>query len=352
MLKKFILFLFAATVSYSAHADDKAFIATVYDTIVTKHLTPVDIEEIAIAGLKSISATDNNLVFSDGNDNIYLYSHRQIAGVWHKPQKKDDIKSWAEITSGIIDKAVKISPTARKNEIFMTENILYHATAALADHSKYRFSDEVEEDIESAKISARLDGNFLYIQILSFDNNTSEYVKNSILRYPAIKAVIIDLRGNKGGSLNIAIDIAKLFIDDGIIVTTKGKENDSTKYYIAQQDEAFSLPLAVLVDQNTASSAEALAAALHEQAQAALIGTQTFGKGTIQSIFAFDNGGKLALTTEEFFTPSGSKIQNIGIWPDYCIINDQLVDGPCTRQERAGNSTDIEFAKQVLSEQL
>ena len=352
MIKKFIAFSFTIILSYSAYADDRAFISTVYDTIVSKHLTPVDIEQLAIAGLKSISSIDKELVFSDGNDNVYLYSHRQIAGVWHKPKKANSIKSWAEITSGIIDKAVKISPAARKNEVFMTENILYHATAALGDYSKYRFSDEVEEDIESAKISAQSDGDFLYIQILSFDNNSPEYIKNSILRYPSTKAVILDLRGNKGGQLNVAIDIAKLFIDDGIIVTTKGKETDSTKYYIAKEEEVFNLPLAVLIDQNTASSAEALASALHEQAQAVLVGTQTFGKGTIQSIFAFDNGGKLALTTEEFFTPSGSKIQNIGIWPDYCIINNQVIDGPCTRQERSGNPADIEFAKQILSEQL
>ncbi len=352
MIKKIALLFFVLTLSYPARADDKAFIATVYDTIVNKHLTPVEVGELAVAGLKSVSATDPNLVFSDGNDNVYLYHHRQIAGVWHKPRKINNVKSWAEITANVIDKAAKISPAARKNEIFMTENVLYHAVASLADHSKYRFSDEVEEDIEDAKISAQMDGEFLYIQIPSFDTNTPIYIKNSIMRYPAVKAVILDLRGNKGGQLNIAIDIAKLFIDDGIIVATKGKENDSTKYYVAKQDEVFNLPLAVLIDQNTASSAEALAAALHDQAQAVLIGTQTFGKGTIQDIFAFDNGGKLALTTGEFFTPSGDKIQNIGIWPDYCIINDKIIDGPCTRQERAGNSFDIEFAKQILNKQL
>lgn len=352
MFKKLILILVFAINAFSAHADNQSFITSVYDTITQKHITPVNIEELAIAGLKSISDVDKNLVFSNGKDVVYIYYHRKIAGVWHKPQKSNDYKSWADITAKIIHKITRISPRAKRYEIFLTENILAHAVASLNDHSKYHFSDEVEDDFGNEKINAYFDGRYLYIQIPSFDTNTADYIKNSILRYPQTQAVILDLRGNKGGQINIAIDIAKLFIDDGIIVSTKGQAKDSTKYYVAKQKEIFTLPLAVLVDQGTASSAEALAAALHEQAQAVLIGTQTFGKGSIQEIFAFDNGGKLALTSGEFFTPSGEKVDKIGIWPDYCIINNQLVDEPCTQQDRAGNMVDINFAKQVLYEQL
>lgn len=352
MFKKLILIFIFTTSAFSAHADNQSFITAVYETIFKKHLTPVNMEEIAIAGLKSISAVDKNLVFSNGNDVIYIYYHRKIAGVWHKPQKSNNYKAWADITAKIIHKATRLSPRAKQQEIFLTENIIANAVASLNDHSQYHFSDEVEENFESDKTSAYPDAQFLYIHVPAFTPDTSLYIKNSILRYPQTQAVIIDLRGNKGGQLNIAIDIAKLFIDDGIIVTTTGKEKDSTKYYVAKQENSFNLPIAVLVDKNTASSAEALAAALHEQAQAVLIGTQTFGKGSIQDIFAFDNGGRLALTSGEFFTPSGKKVEKIGIWPDYCIINNQLINDACTQQERAGNIIDINFAKQVLYEQL
>jgi len=76
-----------------------------------------------------------------------------------------------------------------------------------------------------------------------------------------------------------------------------------------------------------------LAAALKEQAQAALVGTLSYGKGTVQEIYLFDNGGRLALTTGQFFTPSGSQIEKIGLFPDFCIVNDKLVNTlPCPQQ--------------------
>ena len=352
MLKKIIFAFTLIIFSFSAKADTQSLISSVYGTVANKHITPVNIEELAISGLKSISDIDKNLIFSNGKDVVYIYYHRKIAGVWHKPQHNDDYKAWADLTAKIIHKATLISARAKHYKIMLTENILAHAIASLNDHSKYHFSDEVEDFFDGREIAAYPDGRYLYIQVLSFDADTKDYIKNSILRYPQTQAVILDLRGNKGGQLNVAIDVAKLFIDDGIIVSTKGQTKEATKYYVAKQENAFTLPLAVLIDQGTASSAEALAAALHEQAQAILIGTQTYGKGTIQDIFAFDNGGRLALTTGEFFTPSGEKVEKIGIWPDYCIINDRLNDGPCTQQQRAGNPSDIEFAKQVLYEQL
>nr|QIM10684.1 hypothetical protein PlAlph_5760 [uncultured Alphaproteobacteria bacterium] len=336
-----------------AHADDKALIATVYTTIADKHLIPVEISETAITALKSLNKIDKNLTFADGKEMVYLYYKRQTAGLWHKPENGGTISDWAEITSAAIEKAAKISPKAAKEKEYLVEKIFHAAAASLKDHSQYHFSDEIEEVRNSQPFSVKTDGKFLYIKIKGFSTDTASMVKNALARHPQTAAVIIDLRGNAGGQLNAAIEVAKLFIDDGIIVATKGRDNNSAKYYVSEQHTAFNLPLAVLIDQTTASSAEVLAAALKEQAQAQLIGTLSYGKGTIQDIYLFDNGGKLALTTGQFFTPSGSRIEKIGLFPDYCIINDKLVTTPpCPQQKRENKSFDINFAKQVLSGQI
>ncbi len=352
MLKKAALIFCILLCANTASANEQALIATVYTTVADKHLTPVDISQMAVAALKDLNKTDKNLTFADGKEMVYLYYQRQTAGLWHKPEN-DDIAGWAKITAEAIEKAAKVSPKATKQKDRLAENVFHAAAAVLRDHSQYHFSDELEPEPDGSPFSVKADGRFLYIKIKGFSADTAALVKNAVDRHPQTAALIIDLRGNPGGQLNAAIDVAKLFIDDGIIVATKGRDKDSAKYYVSEQKNAFNLPLAVLIDRTTASSAEVLAAALKEQAQARLIGTLSYGKGTVQEIYLFDNGGRLALTTGQFFTPSGSRIEKIGLFPDFCIINDKLVNTlPCPQQKRENRAFDINFAKQFLAGQI
>ena len=354
MLKNIIYTFFLIVFSFPAFASNKALVTTVYTTIADKHLTPVDISVLAVEGLKGINGIDKNLTFADGKEMVYLYYNRQMAGLWHKPKAPDDIAAWAQITEKVIDKAAKVSKKAAAQNEKLVERIFSAATNTLNDHSKYHFSDELEEDTAKENlISAKIDGSILYIKIKGFSSNTAAFIKNTISRYQRTAGLIIDLRGNSGGQLNSAIDVAKLFIDDGIIAATKNKDKDSTKYYVSEQKKSFNLPLIVLIDQTTASSAEMLAAALKEQAQAQLVGSLSYGKGTIQDMYVFANGGRLALTTGQFFTPSGSQIEKIGLFPDYCIINDRLITTPpCPQQKRENKIYDINFAEHILSKNM
>lgn len=352
MFKKALLILYILLCAAPAAADERALIATVYTTVADKHLTPVDIAEMAVTALKSLNETDKNLTFADGKEMVYLYYRRQTAGLWHKPENAD-IAGWAKITADVLEKAAKVSPKAAAEKERLAENVFRAAAASLKDHSQYHFSDELEPEPNETPFSVKADGRFLYVKIKGFSADTAALVQNALARHPQTAAVILDLRGNPGGQLNAAIEVAKLFIDDGIIVATKGRDKDSAKYYVSEQKSAFNLPLAVLIDQTTASSAEVLAAALKEQAQAALVGTLSYGKGTVQEIYLFDNGGRLALTTGQFFTPSGSRIEKIGLFPDFCIVNDKLVNTlPCPQQKREGKPFDVNFAKQMLAGQM
>ena len=196
-----------------------------------------------------------------------------------------------------------------------------------------------------------MEEDILYIKMTDFNHDNEKSIRTALNKYPQSKGIILDLRGNQGGQINEAIVIAKIFIDDGIILSTKGKTFDSEKYYVSETKDAISLPLAVLIDQNTASSAEILAAALKEQSQAVLIGSTSFGKGNYQETYLFENGGKLALTVGEYYTPSGKNIDQKGLTPDYCIINDQLASqSSCPKQNREDQIFDIDFAIQTLKQ--
>lgn len=152
--------------------------------------------------------------------------------------------------------------------------------------------------------------------------------------------------------------MAGIFIDGGIIASVKGRDNGAVKYYNADEETGFNLPVVILIDGNTASSAEVVAAALSEQVQAKLVGTNSFGKGSIQEMYSFENGGKLALTTAHFYTPSGQKIDKIGLIPDYCTFNaddnvpidraSAFTNLRANGKSRERNEADIELAVSIL----
>lgn len=148
---------------------------------------------------------------------------------------------------------------------------------------------------------------------------TGENVSRSLTEHSGVKGLIIDLRGNPGGMLQEAVRVAGLFIDGGIVASSKGRSPDSTEYYNAPAGDVLdNKPIVVLIDGQTASSAEVLAAALQEQSRAVVVGTGSYGKGTVQKLIKLSNNSRLALTNGIIYTPSGNKLAGIGVLPDIC----------------------------------
>lgn len=132
-----------------------------------------------------------------------------------------------------------------------------------------------------------------------------------------LRGLVLDLRQNLGGVLQSAVAIADGFLDRGLIVNTRSRYPATRLEFQAQEGQwTTDIPLVVLVDGATASSSEVLAAALQDHERAAIVGTHTFGKGSIQSVLRLRNGSALRLTTAHYFTPSGRSLQNAGIEPD------------------------------------
>lgn len=161
-----------------------------------------------------------------------------------------------------------------------------------------------------------------YIRFTQFQQNSPEEMREALseLSKSGMKKLIIDLRGNPGGILSVAHAIADLFIDEGIIVTTKGRNPQSNETYPATKNTPYkNIPLVLLVDEGSASASEIFAGAVKDLKRGVLIGAKTFGKGSVQRIFPlFDNSG-VKMTIALYYTPSGICVDKNGIVPDFVI---------------------------------
>lgn len=180
--------------------------------------------------------------------------------------------------------------------------------------------------IRSVK-SRLLEPGYGYIRITQFQANTTKNMKTSLSKLEKenggkLKGVVLDLRNNPGGVLNAAVSVSDAFLKKGIIVYTEGRVADSKLTFEAQPDQVLEgAPLVVLVNGGSASASEIVAGALQDNGRAVIMGTKTFGKGSVQTIMPMSNGAALKLTTARYFTPSGRSIQATGIEPD--IVTEQ-----------------------------
>ncbi|WP_020593540.1 S41 family peptidase [Kiloniella laminariae] len=176
--------------------------------------------------------------------------------------------------------------------------------------------------------------NIAYIQISGFNKSTTTSLRSKVRKAQKemgknLKGYILDLRNNGGGLLSEAISAADLFIPSGTLVSTRGRHPDSHQYNDAHStDFAQGLPVIVLVNAYSASSSEILAAALQDSERAIVVGSNSFGKGTVQKVFELPNRSEIAVTWARFHAPSGYAIQGRGIIPDICTTrsNTRTVD--------------------------
>ncbi|MGO3300597.1 MAG: S41 family peptidase [Pseudoalteromonas sp.] len=165
-----------------------------------------------------------------------------------------------------------------------------------------------------------------YIANKSFNNHTLHNVARQVTILQSnngdeLSGLVLDLRDNPGGTLQSAVAVSDLFLQSGTIVTTRGRFYDANQEYKAQHGDILSnVPIAVLINEKSASAAEILAAALRDNDRATLVGNQSFGKGSVQSLIPLGNGNTaLKLTTAKYFTPLGKSIDGVGIMPDVTI---------------------------------
>lgn len=169
--------------------------------------------------------------------------------------------------------------------------------------------------------SYSLEPGFHYVRIAQFQDRTSQNMKDALARTRSegtdIKGLVLDLRNNPGGLLSQAVGVSDLFLESGLIVYTDGRQAQQKQKFSANKEDAHTnFPMVVLVNGGSASASEIVAGALQDHKRALVLGTQTFGKGSVQTILPLDGRSALRLTTAEYFTPKGRSIHETGIEPD------------------------------------
>ena len=174
--------------------------------------------------------------------------------------------------------------------------------------------DEIQEDTVAYQM---LPGKIGYVQVTSFEQVTPEQYNDAIkaLEKKGQKGMIIDLRDNGGGLLDAAVSMADRILPKGLVVYSKDKDGKKQEFFAEDQD-AFEKPLAILVNENSASASEVFSGAIQDEKAGTLVGAQTYGKGIVQSMFDLGDGTGLKMTTAKYYTPKGRDIHGKGLTPD------------------------------------
>ena len=212
------------------------------------------------------------------------------------------------------------------------------------------FIFEIVRDIIEVKSvkSKVIDNNVGYIRLTSFNDNSSDQIKQKIKelkKEKKIKKYILDLRNNPGGLLSQAIKISDFFLENGEIVATKGRKNSENRKWFAKKGDIIDgETLVVLINYGSASAAEIVAGALKDHKRAILIGENTYGKGSVQSIIPLKNNGAIRLTISKYYLPSGKSISGTGVTPDIEIAES-------SDEFRINTETDnqLDFAVKLLN---
>ena len=173
-----------------------------------------------------------------------------------------------------------------------------------------------------------MDEHYAYVRITQFQSNTGENLSDALDKLKeeskdSLHGLVLDLRNNPGGVLGAAVDVADMFLDSGLIVYTEGRtENSETRFNAMPGDTLNGLPIVVLINVGSASASEIVAGALQDHKRAIIMGTRSFGKGSVQTVIPLKEGNALKLTTARYYTPSGRSIQAEGIEPD--VVTEEM----------------------------
>ena len=222
----------------------------------------------------------------------------------------------------------------------------------------YRAStkETFEVDVERANVDLpsvsyeMLDDGVGYIQISEFQSNTAKQFRSAVkdLKHQDMKGMIVDVRSNPGGLITSVVDILDQILPEGTVVYTEDKYGKREDY--TSDSNCLKLPIAVLVNENSASASEIFAGAIKDYNYGTLIGTKTFGKGIVQTVYPLEDGDAIKITTAKYYTPKGNYIHKVGIEPD--IEVEYKYSGP--KDEKYDKQYDNQFEKavQVLEEEI
>ncbi|MBP1807222.1 S41 family peptidase [Rubellimicrobium aerolatum] len=205
----------------------------------------------------------------------------------------------------------------------------------------------VRDTIKLQAVRARTEGETVVLRVTTFNDQTFPDLSQGLSAQveaaggmDAVNGIVLDLRNNPGGLLDQAIYVADAFLDAGEIVSTRGRHaEDGDRYNATPGDLAESKPMVVLINGGSASASEIVAGALQDHRRAVVVGTQSFGKGSVQTVMPLAEDGAMRLTTARYYTPSGRSIQALGISPDIVVAQPPAADAAATAADEVEETT-------------
>lgn len=283
-----------------------------------------------------------------GGIGVYIYQLKDgrivVQPIQQMPAARAGMKP-GEVVDTVDSKSVRGLPLDRVEEMIRGEagTTVHLTTHPYAGKGSEHGYDIVREIIHVPTVRAKMENGVDYIRLSDFGTTSAEEVRKALLdgRSKGAKGYILDLRDNGGGLLDAAVQISSFFVPQGTIVSTIRRDGQSSSEEALGDAIPGLQPLVILVNKYTASASEITSGALQDYHLATLVGTKTFGKGVVQSIYPMPDRGALKITTARYVTPLGRDIQHRGIVPDIVVAQDpdpSLIDTPADKQLAAAKA--------------
>ncbi len=342
-MKKMILF-FIVCIIVSAHAnkyDDLMTFSQVFNTLKTHYVKPVDSTKIIYGAIKGmVRELDPYTTYL--TPEMYSEFKSETTGrfggigieltiVDELPTVISAIEGTPAWDAGIKpgDKIMAINNKLTKELSLLEISMLVKGRLGTKLKIKIKGKDGVRDiELKRKIIKSRsvryqnLEDGFSYYRISTFSKNTSSELKKAINNHKKkhkLNGIILDVRKNPGGLLDQAVEVANMFLSEGIIVTTNDRSGKSEAMHADSSNFEENFPIIVLIDQHSASASEILASALRDNKRAIVMGNKSFGKASVQSLMPLSDGGALKITVAEYHTPGGKPIHEVGVKPDIMI---------------------------------
>lgn len=363
----FLMMFFCSENVYAQEYTDEEVYQAAYQVLQDNYIKAVDIEELAINGLKGLRKIDKNINIGNDDKRITLYYKGKVLRSKLKPENREDIPGWAQLSLNFVEDLKKVSHRIEENELNNIDVIIEETISNSLDKASHYYREgQSEAAVENKRQRHFIQGiqdNILYIKIGAFNQYTEENLKKALSEDGNYDGIILDLRGSPGGKLSQALKVADMFLSGGIMFMASDKNNKISIYQADEEDMSQDKPLVVLIDGETTSSAELVVSALQSQSRGKIVGTKSFGKGSKQDLYSLANGAIIGITSGYFYTSGERALDGEGINPDICtygiedkskiekIANKQAQED-CGREKREKKDFDIELAKYIIKSQI
>jgi len=311
------------------------------DIIAQEYAEQINLKQLSLKSGEALTRVDDGFKLYHSDSKAFLYHKNQLISTFMLPEG-ENVRSWKKVICDILDAGMKCS-----ERLVQKQNELENETMKVILENLDDFSYITTATNSTALADYKLKDDILYIKLSDFNKGQAKNLKDIISQHPEVSGLILDLRDNRGGNFNEALRTADLFLDNNLITYSLARHK-ARRYYTSSKGDILSgKPIAVLTNEYTASAAEIVAAALAEQSRATLVGTKTFGKGSIQRHHKFDKDN-IFLTSGYFFSPAGHKINKNGVMPQICTG----IQNNCFKSDRDNPQKTLQTAIQFIKKHL